>query len=116
MKEDLIRTLEPLGFPVILEGTLAPKSYPETFITFWQFNSSNSSFDNDDAVTEWGFNIKLFSTSPTVVEENKKLVLKTLKQSGYIPDGKGFDFAFDSETRHLGWSVDVYFLEVNENG
>lgn len=113
MKEFLITTLEPLGFPVFQEGTLAPKDYPETFITFWQFDSSNLSYSNDDMVTEWGFNIRLFSKSPRVVEDNKKLILKTLKEAKFIPDGKGFDFSYSVETQHLGWSVDVYFLEVN---
>lgn len=113
MKELLIETLKKLGFPVLLESTLSPKDYPDTFITFWQFDSSNSSYDNDDMVTEWGFNVRLYSKSPTLVEENKKLILKTLKEAKFIPDGKGFDFTYEAETQHLGWSVDVYFLEVN---
>lgn len=113
MKQYLIDTLTPLGYPVLLEGSIAPKEYPESFITFWNFYSSNTSFDNDDMATEYGFNIRFYSTSPSVVEETKKLILKTLKNAGFIPDGRGNDFTFNSETQHLGWSVDVYFTEVH---
>lgn len=114
MKQYLIDTLTPLGFPVILEGSLSPKDYPESFITFWNFTSSNTSFDNDDLVTEYGFNIRFYSTSPSLVETNKKIILKTLKSAGFIPDGCGNDFTFSQETSHLGWSVDVYILEEND--
>ena len=116
MKQYLIDALTPLGFPVLLEGSLSPKSYPDSFITFWNFYSSNTSFDNDDMMTEYGFNIRFYSVSPNEVEKAKKLILKALKDAGFIPDGKGNDFTFNSETQHLGWSVDVYILEENQNG
>lgn len=113
VKELLINTLQPLGYNVILEGSLSPREYPDSFITFWNFTSSNTSFDNDDMVTEYGFNVRFYSTSPVVVEENKRLILKALKKAGFIPDGCGNDFTFSQETLHLGWSVDVYFMEEN---
>lgn len=116
MKEYLIETLSALGYPVILEGSLAPKSYPESFISFWNFSSYNRSFDDEDKLTEYGYNVRFYSTSPAVVEKAKKDILKTLKSAGFIPDGCGNDFTFNSETAHLGWSVDVYILEDNENG
>lgn len=114
VKQLLIDTLQPLGYDVILEGSLSPREYPDSFITFWNFNSSNTSFDNDDAVTEYGFNIRFYSKSPNTVERAKKLILKALKEAGFIPHGRGNDFTFNDETLHLGWSVDVYFLEVND--
>lgn len=114
VKERLIETLQPLGYDVILEGSLSPKDYPDSFITFWNFTSSNTSFDNEDMVTEYGFNIRFYSKSPIVVEENKRLILITLKKAGFIPDGRGNDFSFNQETLHLGWSIDVYFMEEND--
>lgn len=112
MKQKLIDVLSQFGFPVILEGSLSPEGYPETFITFWNFDSSNRCFDGEDEVTEYGFNVRLYSKSPATVEKNKKLILRTLKDEGFIPDGRGNDFTFNSQTLHLGWSVDVYYLEV----
>lgn len=114
MKQKLIDTLTPLGYPVILEGSLSPKEYPDSFITFWNFMTSNRSFDDDDVMTEYGFNVRFYSTSPSLVETTKILILKTLKSAGFIPDGCGNDFTFNSETLHLGWSVDVYILEGND--
>lgn len=116
MKEYLIETLNAFGYPVVLERSLAPKDYPDTFITFWNFSSSNLVFDNTSTTwTNWGFNIRLYSKSPVVVENTKKLILKALKNAGFIPDGCGNDFTYSPETSHLGWSVDVYYTEENND-
>lgn len=112
MKEKLIETLSPLNFPVFLEGSLSPEKYPDEFITIWEFMSANRSYSNEDIVTEYGYNVRFYSRSPESVEKNRKLILKTLKDANFIPDGCGNDFVFSDETEHLGWSVDVYILEV----
>lgn len=114
MKELLIKTLSQFGFPVRLEGSLSDKEYPETFITFWNFTSTNDSYSNDDYVTTWGYNVRLYSKIPSVVEEVKINILKELKKAGFTPNGKGNDFVYSSETHHVGWSVDVYYLEGNK--
>lgn len=116
MKEKLINVLSVFGFSVRLEGSLSDKEYPETFITFWNFTSNNNSYSNDDLVTTWGYNVRLYSKNPVTVEDTKKLILKELKRNGFIPNGKGNDFVYSSETHHIGWSVDVYYLEVNNAG
>ena len=116
MKQYLIDTLTPLGYSVLLEDTLAPKEYPDAFIAFWNFDSSNRSFSNVDEVTEWGFNIRFYSKSPNEVEIARKNILKALKGAGFIPDGCGNDFTFNADTLHLGWSVDAYILEENKDG
>ena len=116
MKQKLIDVLKSFGYPVVLERSLAPNEYPDTFITFWNFDSSNLSYDNEDDITEYGYNVRLYSRDPNLVESTKKQILSALKKSGFIPDGCGNDFTFNSETLHLGWSVDVYILEENEDG
>ena len=113
MKELLISILEKTGLEVFLEGSISPETYPDEFITVWQFDSSNRSYSNSDVVTEWAYNVRLFSKSPTRMEELKKLILSYLKENNFIPDGKGYDFSYDVNTHHMGWSVDVYILEVN---
>lgn len=117
MKQKLIDALIPLGFPVLLKGTIAPKDYPDDIILFWNFSSENTSFENGDYVTNWGFEIRYLSNNPLNVENNKKLILKTLKDAGFIADGKGYDIATDTSTPTVtGWGCDFYFLEVNNNG
>lgn len=114
MKELLISILEKTDLEVFLEGSISPETYPDEFITVWQFDSSNRSYSNSDVVTEWAYNVRLFSKSPTRMEELKKLILSYLKENKFIPDGKGYDFSYDINTHHMGWSVDVYILEVNK--
>lgn len=113
MKQKLIDVLTSLGFPVYLKNTVLAKDLPEDVILFWQFSSSDNSYDDDDHVTTWGFEISYLSTNPQNVEDNKKLIRKTLKDNGFIADGKGYDLTTDiTSTCHTGWQCDFYFMEV----
>lgn len=114
MKKRLIEILSQFGFSVRLEGSLSDNEYPETFITFWNFTSNNDSYSNEDLYTTWGYNVRLYSKNPSLVEEVKINILKELKKAGFTPNGKGNDFVYSSETHHVGWSVDVYCTEVND--
>lgn len=113
IKETLIALLDSTGYEAYLEGSIAPENFPDNFFTVWQFSSTNESYSNNEALTRWGFNVRFYSLSPATVEQVKDKVLRLLKEANFIPDGKGNDFVFSSEVQHTGWSVDVYFIEVN---
>ena len=81
MKQRLIDTLTPLGYQVVLESTLAPDEYPDSFITFWNFRTSNMCFDNLSTYwTEWGFNIRFYSIDAEEVSKAKINILKAEKR------------------------------------
>ena len=116
MKQKLIDALFPLGFPVLLKNTILAKDMPDDLILFWQFSSSDECFDDSDHMTTWGFEVTYLSTDPQRVEDNRKIIRKTLKEAGFIADGKGSDIITDTgSTSHTGWQCDFYFMEV-DNG
>lgn len=112
MKELLIETLEPLGYPIFLQGSLnEDEAYPESFFTFWNNDSFDDEFyDNVEHETIWNFDLNFYSNDPALV--NTKLIeAKTLlKSQGFIVSGKGYDVMSDEPT-HTGRGINVLKIE-----
>ena len=116
MKSDLIALLQTLGYPVFLQGSLnANEAYPESFFTFWNFETPEAAFyDNDADRAVWGFWIYFYSVNPLLVETEPEKARKLLKQNEYILDGKANDIAVDRPT-HTGAFFTVYKFENYNN-
>lgn len=112
MKDLLINTLEPLGYPIILQGSLGrDEAYPESFFTFWNNDTEGSEFyNNEEHSYIWDFDLNFYSSDPALV--NSKLIeAKTLlKAQGFIVSGKGYDVASDEPT-HTGRGIHVLKIE-----
>lgn len=112
VKSLLIDTLDTFGYPVLLHGSIAPdEPYPQTFITFRVISSDTTSFDNDDLVTTWQYNIHIYSRDPSIVSQLSVDVRSALKNAGFIPQGRGYD-AISDEPEYIGWTYDFYYLET----
>ena len=75
MKSELITLLETLKYPVFLQGSInSLEEYPESFFTFWNFETPESAFyDNDAGRAVWGFWVYFYSTDPTLVETQPEI-------------------------------------------
>lgn len=116
MKSDLIALLQTLGYPVFLQGSMnANEAYPDSFFTFWNFETPEAAFyDNDADRAVWGFWIYFYSVNPLLVETEPEKARKLLKQNEYILDGKANDIAVDRPT-HTGAFFTVYKFENYNN-
>ncbi len=112
MKNLLIDTLKPLGFPIKKQGALNENEpYPESFFTFWNNDSFDSGFyDNKEHKTEWNFDLNFYSIDPELVEEMIIKAKEKLKEAGFIVSGKGHDVASD-EPAHTGRGINVLIVE-----
>ena len=112
MKQELISILATLGYPIFLQGTLqSTEDYPESFFTFWNFDTPEAAFyDNDAGRAVWGFWIYFYSSNPLLVETEPEKARKLFKQNGYIIDGKAHDISVDKPT-HTGAFFTVYKFE-----
>lgn len=112
MKDLLIQTLQPLGYPVLLQGSLgADEPYPDSFFTFWNNDAEGAEFyDNEEHAYVWDFDLNFYSTDPTLV--NTKLVeaKALLKAQGFVVRGKGHD-VYSDEPTHTGRGVNVLKTE-----
>lgn len=103
MKDELITLLETLNFPVFLQGTLnSVEEYPESFFTFWNYETPETAFyDNDANRAVWGFWVYFYSVDPELVQTQPEAARKLLKQNGWILQGKANDISVDKPT-HTG--------------
>lgn len=112
MKSELIKLLESFGFPVFLQGSLnSADDYPDSFFTFWNFETPEAAFYNNDANRAvWGFWVYFYSTDPHAVETVPENARQLMKQNGWIPQGKPQDVQTDVVT-HTGAFFAAYKFE-----
>ena len=114
MKQELINLLSTFGYPVRLQGSLAPnEAYPQSFFTYWNDETADGShYDNDAINYIWTFSIYFYSTNPTLVNTVLLQAKTLLKNNGWIVGGKGYDVPSDEAT-HTGRAIDVLYIENN---
>jgi hypothetical protein len=97
---------------VFLQGSLdTDEAYPDSFFTFWNFETPEGAFYDDDAHRAvWGFWVYFYSTDPKLVEEKTEAARQLLKTSGWIPQGKPHDISVDVPT-HTGSFFEIYGIE-----
>ena len=112
VKSDLITLLETLKYPVFLQGSLnANAAYPDSFFTFWNFETPEAAFyDNNANRAAWGFWIYFYSTDPLLVETEPEKARQLLKENDYILQGKAYDIGVDRPT-HTGKIFTVFKFE-----
>lgn len=112
VKQRLIDALTPLGFPVLLQGTIPQgEAYPEAFITFWVTDTADGDhYDNAPAYWHWEVDVYFYATDPREVEAEPQRIREALKGAGFVPQGRGYDIPSDEPT-HTGWAMEYYFRE-----
>lgn len=113
MKELLIQTLEALGFPVFLHGTLGENEpFPPAFFTFVTLASDDAfEYDNNPTHTAWEYQVTFYANNPQQVADIATASRNALKAAGFIPQGKGVDIPSEEPT-HTGWVNNYKYLSV----
>ena len=108
MREELIKILEATGYPASMQGTIG--EYPDSFYTFWNFETPETYYDNNPVNALWGFWIYFFSTDPALVESETSAVIARLRAAGWTVAGRGED-ALSDEPTHTGRRLTIYKRE-----
>lgn len=111
MKQRLIDMLEGTGNPVYLQGSMSDEIYPESFFTYWNFDTPEGQFyDNDPHSAIWGFWVYFYSSDPATVERVSKDIISQLRSNGVIVQGRGSDISSDVDT-HTGRMITCYIVD-----
>lgn len=112
MVDLLIETLEALGLPVKLQGSILPdESYPDSFFTFWNDSADGNSFySNTENGIVWTYSVNFYSTDPAKVNRMLLEAKQRLKAAGFTVTGAGYDVASD-EPSHTGRGITAYYIE-----
>ena len=108
MKEELEKILKATGYPASLQGTIG--DYPESFYTYWNFETPETFYDDTAAYAVWGFWIFFFSADPALVESETSAAIARLRAAGWVVDGRGED-ALSDEPTYTGRRLTVYKRE-----
>lgn len=116
MEDLLISTLEALGYPVKLQGSLLPdESYPDHFFTFWNDSAdATGHYSNEEYVIVWAYSLNFYSNDPLLVNAKLLEAKKLLKDAGFIVSGAGYDVASDEDT-HTGRGITVTYRQEQKN-
>lgn len=112
VKTLLIETLNPFGYPVIIQGSMTKEDeYPASFFTFFNNSTADSAFyNNTESETIWDFDLNFYSNDPSLVNSVLLEAKQLLKAVGFIPDGSGHD-VFSDESTHTGRGINLLFIE-----
>lgn len=112
MEDLLIETLEALGYPVKLQGSLLPEeSYPDHFFTFWNDSADGTSFySNDEGAIIWSYSLNFYSVDVVLVNSVLLEAKRLLKAKGFIVSGAGYSVMSDEPT-HTGRGIDLLYRQ-----
>lgn len=112
MEDLLIETIESLGFPVRLQGSLLPNEpYPEHFFTFWNDGSDSDKFyDNKETAIVYNYSVNFYSVNPEWAYSKLREAVEKLKQTGFIVSGDGHSVPSDEPT-HDGRGIEVIYVK-----
>ena len=112
VKQLLIDTLETIGLPIYLQGSMSDDDqYPDSFFTFWNNSTNDDEFyDNVETQTIWDFDLNFYSNDPASVNSMLLEAKQKLKAVGFIPDGSGYDVITDEPT-HTGRGMNILYIE-----
>lgn len=110
MEDLLIEILEAFAYPVIRQGSLSEdEDYPESFFTFWNNATIDSTFYDNEEHSEIGdFDVNFYSTDPELVYSKLREAKKQLKANDFICYEGGHDVMSDVDT-HTGRGISVLY-------
>lgn len=112
MEDLLINTLEALGYPVMLQGSLLPdKPYPDNFFTYWNDSADGSSYySNTEGAILWAYSLNFYGVDPLLVNTKLLEAKALLKSAGFIVSGAGYDVPSDEPT-HTGRGISLLYRQ-----
>ena len=112
MEDLLISTLEALGFPVRLQGSMLPdESYPNHFFTFWNDSADGTGFySNNEGAILWQYSLNFYSTDPLLVNSKLLEAKELLKGVGFTVTGAGYSVMSDEPT-HTGRGITLLYRQ-----
>ena len=112
MEDLLISTLETLGYPVKLQGSILPdEPYPDSFFTYWNDSADGTSYySNDEGAILWSYSLNFYSNDPLLTNSKLLEAKKLLKGAGFVVSGAGYDVPSDEDT-HTGRGITILYRQ-----
>ena len=111
MKLKLIQDLKSkFDYPIFLQGSLGEdKAYPDSFFTFWNYETEPIFYDDDVQREKWSFWLYFYSNDPTLTNTILKEAQKYLRELGYLVGGSSD--AQSDEITHTGRMCSIAYIK-----
>ena len=91
MKE-LFEIFEELNMPYFRQGSLSSENYPDSFFTFWNFDTNNDSFyDNNETRYIEQFFIYFYTNKAELIYSKMDEFIALAKKKGFVVEGRSYD-------------------------
>lgn len=97
MWSKLENVFEQIGLDYSRQGSYSDNSeYPESFFTFWNFDTPEEGFyDNEAKRTVWFWQVYYYTKDPSTLYTRMDEFIRLAKAEGFTVEGRGFDIASD---------------------
>ena len=113
MWSKLEEVFKEIGLPYFRQGSFSDESeYPESFFTFWNPNTKDGAFYDDEAhKSEWHWNVYYYTNDPSTLYSRMEDFIEIAKEVGFIIEGRGFDVKSD-RTDYPGRMIRIIYVET----
>lgn len=112
MWSKLEEVFEAIGLEYARQGSYTDESeYPESFFTFWNADTPEAGFYDDEAhKAVWVWYVYFYTKDPSLIYSKPDQFIKIAKEKGFIPQGKPKDLASGSPD-YFGRYVQLKYIE-----
>lgn len=108
----LEKVFEQIGLEYSRQGSYSDVSeYPESFFTFWNFDSPEGGFyDNNAKRTVWLWQVYYYTRKPETLYTMMDDFIRLAKAEGFVIEGRGHDIPSDRPDC-VGRMITIKYLE-----
>lgn len=101
-----------LKLPYSRQGSYAPlQKYPKSFFTFWNADTPEGGFYDDESHKAiWLWYVYFYTSDPNLIYSKMDEFIALAKQNGFIVEGRGNDIQSD-QPNYFGRVVRIRFIE-----
>lgn len=114
--EKLESVFKKTGLDYSRQGSYTDDSeYPTSFFTFWNFDTPEGGFyDNDSHKAVWFWQVYYYTKYPETLYTRMDELVELAKKEGFIPDGRGTDIQSDRPD-YPGRMITLKYIEYYQN-
>lgn len=111
----LEKVFERTGLEYARQGSYSDESeYPESFFTFWNYDTPEDGFfDNEAGRAIWFWKVYFYTNNPAILYSKMDEFIALAKEEGFVVEGRAHDIQSDRPD-YPGRMITIKYIEVYE--
>lgn len=112
---ELFKLFDELGYQYFRQGSLTDETYPNSFFTFWNFDTPNLKHrDNVSKAFSENVMVYFYTNNPSLIYSVMDEFITKAKEKGFIVEGRAYDTPADKEN-YFGRLTNIKIIHKGEN-